>query len=365
MDTPELAETFTIAGLKQASASTTCQGMVRAQVESIQTKPTKSGNPFLELKLRDGQDHFTLRIWGDAPQFAIAQPLKPHAFIAVSGEWTLGTYGLEPRNWTLRALTTEEKDTLLQGPADLREKQAQDYHHILELIASIHDPRLRGLAELFIAEFGERFRRTAAARDYHHARRGGLVEHVSVMMRSAAALCTVYTDANRDLLLTGTLFHDVGKLWENSYPADGFNMPYSEYGEMLGHITLGIELVNKLWRNLLDAAPMDDWMGFIPTNEDVRLHLLHLIASHHGEYAFGSPVLPKTPEAILLHHVDNIDAKMEMFTKAYATSVFLAKNIQEKMRPLPANVVTPLAKFPLYEDAPEAAPEEASEDPPA
>jgi 3'-5' exoribonuclease len=363
MDTPELAEVFTIAGLKQASATTTCQGMVRAQLDSIQTKPTKSGNPFLELKLADGQDHFTLRIWGDAPQFAVAQPLKPQTFIAVTGEWTLGTYGLEPRNWSLRPLTAEEKDTLLQGPPALREKQAVDYGHILDLIASIHDPRLRGLAELFIADFGERFRRTAAARDYHHARRGGLVEHVSMMMRSAAALCNVYTDANRDLLLTGVLFHDVGKLWENSYPADGFNMPFSEHGEMLGHITLGIELVNKLWRKLLDAGPMEEWMTFIPTNEDVRLHLLHLIASHHGEYAFGSPVLPKTPEAILLHHVDNIDAKMEMFTKAYATSAFLAKNIQEKMRPLPANVVTPLAKFPRYEsDAPPTASVKSAEE---
>ncbi len=349
METAELADVFTIASLKQASASATTQALVRAQVDSIQTKPTKSGNPFLELKLSDGQDHFTLRIWGDAPQFALAQPLKAQAFIAVSGEWTLGTYGLEPRNWTLRPLTVEEKANLLEGPANLRVKQADDYSHILDLITTIQDPRLRGLADLFIQEYSERFRRTAAARDYHHARRGGLVEHVSMMMRSAAALCCVYTTVNRDLVIVGALFHDVGKLWENSYPADGFNMPYSEHGEMLGHITLGIELVNKLWRKLLDAAPMEEWMTFIPTNEDVRLHLLHLIASHHGEFAFGSPVLPKTPEAILLHHVDNIDAKLEMFTKAYATSAFLAKNIQEKSRPLPNNYVTPLGKFPLTE----------------
>jgi 3'-5' exoribonuclease len=344
METPELAEIFTIAELKQACAHTNAHGLVRVQLESMQTKPTKSGNPFLELKLADGQDHFTLRIWGDAPQFIIAQPLKALAFLAISGEWSLGTYGLEPRNWTLRTLAQEEKETLLAGPPALREKQAVDYQHILDLVASMQDPRLRGLSELFLQDFGDRFRRTAAARDYHHARRGGLVEHVSMMMRSAAALASVY-DVNRDLLLTGTLFHDVGKLWENSYPADGFNMPFSEHGEMLGHITLGIELVNKLWRKLLDAAPMEEWMTFFPTNEDVRLHLLHLIASHHGEYAFGSPVLPKTPEAILLHHVDNIDAKMEMFAKAYRTSAFLAKNIQEKMRPLPANVVTPLPKF--------------------
>ena len=343
-----------IAELRALCAAGPWSGEVHAQVEGSQIKPTKSGGSFLEMKLSDGGDHLVLRVWGDSPHFASAQALPPHGYVAVMGEWTVGGFGLEPRNWSMRALTASEQETLLDGPAALREKHAQDFADIQQLVSSVADPRLRALGEMFLREFGDRFKRTAAAREYHHARRGGLVEHVAQMMRAAAALCTAYTGANRDLLLIGVLFHDSGKLWENCYSSEGFTMPYSEHGEMLGHITLGIELVNKLWRKLLESEPATDWDTLEPPNENVRLHLLHLIASHHGEYQFGSPVLPKTPEAFLLHHVDNIDAKWEMLAKAYATSAFLGKNIQERVRPLPTNVIVPLPAYVPTADEPEA-----------
>jgi 3'-5' exoribonuclease len=349
-------DTQNISQLKQACAAGNCLASVRAQVESVQTKPTKQGGTFLEIKLVDGQDSLVLRVWADAPQHAAAKQLQPRSFVAIQGDWSLNQYGLDPKNWTIRALSPEESVLLLAGHDSLKLKQENDYRDIEKLCASILDPRLHGLCQMFLAEFGERFKRTAAAREYHHARRGGLVEHVAQMMRSAAALCTVYTEANRDLLITGVLFHDCGKLWENCYPAEGFSMPYSEPGEMLGHITLGIELVNKLWRKLLDTDEAEPWMRIEPTSETVRLHLLHLIGSHHGEYAFGSPVLPKTPEAILLHHIDNIDAKWEMFSKAYATSATLGKNILERQRPLPANVIRPLLKF-VPDEIPAPSPE--------
>ena len=144
-------------------------------------------------------------------------------------------------------------------------------------------------------QLGDRFRRTAAAKRNHHARRGGLVEHVAQMMRSAAALSPVYAELNRDLLLAGVLFHDCGKLWENTYPEHGFAQILSIHGEMMGHIPLGIELVNKLWRDLMDSPEAAAWADLKPTTEETRLHLLHLIGSHHGEYEFGSPVLPALP----------------------------------------------------------------------
>lgn len=122
-------------------------------------------------------------------------------------------------------------------------------------------------------------------------------------------------------------------------------MPFDERGEMLGHITIGIELVNALWRKVLATEPATTWATLHPTSEDVRLHLLHLLASHHGELQFGSPVVPKTREAWALHYVDNLDAKMEMMTQAYATSRQLGPRIQERVWPLPGNLVAPLEKF--------------------
>src|SRR5207248_1720321 len=125
-----------------------------------------------------------------------------------------------------------------------------DSAFITQTLAAISDPRLRGICQLFLKDFGERFRRTAAARNYHHARRGGLVEHTAQMMRVAQALCPLYPQLNLDLLLAGILFHDSGKLWENHLPEDGFTMGFDERGELMGHISIGLELVNSLWRKL-------------------------------------------------------------------------------------------------------------------
>ncbi len=345
-------ETMTIREVKQAAAGAAVHAEVRAQIESSQVKPTKSGGEFLEIKLADAEDGFTMRVWSDAAGYAPARALPAGEFVALSGEWSVNQYGLEPRGWKLRALDPDEAAELLGGPPALREKQARDFADLTAFIESVSDPRLRALGQLFLREFGERLKRTGAAREYHHARRGGLVEHTAQMMRCADAICRVYPQVNRDLVITGVLFHDCGKLWENCYAESGFTMPYHEHGELMGHIPLGIELVNKLWRRLLESDESAGWQTLTPANEEVRLHLLHLIGSHHGEYQFGSPVLPKTPEAIVLHHVDNIDAKLEMMFTTYATSPLLGRNIFERQRPLPANLVRQLEHFPPAESPP-------------
>ena len=244
----------------------------------------------------------------------------------------------------MRPLTAQEKDELLRGPAELRAKQDADWKFISETNAKIRDPRLRGLAETFVKEFGDRFRRTAAARKYHHARRGGLVEHTAQMMRVAAEIAPLYPQLNVDLLLTGILFHDCGKLWENALPENGFVMGYDELGELVGHISIGIEVVNALWRKL-SAENSESWKNFSPPAEDVRVHLLHMVASHHGEKEFGSPVEPRTPEAMTLHYIDNLDARLEMFAAGYTTAKPLAPRIFERVWPLPGNLVTSLQKF--------------------
>jgi len=269
---------------------------------------------------------------------------------------------LEPKNAQFRFLEEEEVQSLLGGDESMRERQRKDYEDIVAFVAQIADPRLRALCQAFLDHHGERFRRAAAARDYHHARRGGLVEHVSQMMRSALKICEAYPLLNRDLLVAGVLFHDCGKLWENNYEPNSFSMPYSLHGEMVGHIALGLEVVNKLWRGLMETEAAKGWALLEPTNELVRVHLLHLIGSHHGEMQFGSPVLPKTPEAIVLHHVDNIDAKLEMFRRGYESSKEIGNGIFERVRPLPGNLVLPLTRI-IPEATEQAEPAEEDSDP--
>jgi 3'-5' exoribonuclease len=340
------SEVLSLSALKQRAQGGRVEAAVHGQIEALQRKDTRDGKPFWEVTLADAETKITLRAWSDGPAFAFCEGLSAGAFIEALGEFVHnGAFGLDARRWTGRELTVEERDALLAGPPELREKQAADYAFIEQSCAGIADPRLRGLTAQFLGEYGARFRRAAAARGNHHARRGGLVEHVAQMMRSALAVAGAYPWLNRDLLVAGVLFHDSGKLWENALPADGFAMPFDERGELLGHITIGIELVNALWRKLLATEEAAAWAALQPPNEDVRLHLLHLLAAHHGELQFGSPVVPKTPEAWALHYVDNLDAKMEMMTMAYATARQLAPRIQERVWPLPGNLVARLPSF--------------------
>jgi 3'-5' exoribonuclease len=340
-------ERLSLTQLRQVSGPHPVPCRVHAQVDQCVEKQTSQGAPYYELRLADAGASQTWRVFDGNPVFAEVRQLQRGHFIEVTAHWVAaGKYGLEPRHPRLRLLTDAEKQDLLGGDPELAARQREDYATIEALTGALADPRLRGLCRLFLDKYGARFRRSGAARENHHARRGGLVEHVAQMMRSAAAIAGVYPQLNRDLLLTGVLFHDCGKLWENCYPEVGFAMPYQLHGELVGHIPLGMELVNKLWRELLELPEAAAWSVLEPASDLVRLHLLHLVASHHGELEYGSPVLPKTPEAVALHYVDNLDAKMEMLRRGYESSQQLAPGIFERFRPWATHVVEPLAAIP-------------------
>lgn len=337
---------MTLRQIRQAVPQGPLEARAHVQLESVASKTTRDQKPYCELTLADAVDRMTLRVWSDNPNFKACDSMQTGDFVEISGEfYQHQQYGLDARRWKTRPLTDEERAHLLQGPPQLRAKQAADWDFILATTAAIRDPRLYGLCAAFIAEHGARFRQTAGARSYHHARRGGLVEHTAQMMRVAVQLAPLYADLNLDLLVAGILFHDSGKLWENHLPETGFSMPFDELGEMVGHISIGMELVNSLWRQIQTDEQAAEWRQLSPSMDDCRLHLLHLIASHHGEPQFGSPVYPKTPEAVVLHYIDNIDARLEMFFAGYPVAKALAPRIFERVRPLPGNLVKSLEKF--------------------
>lgn len=314
---------------------------VHGQIDEILRKDSANGKPYWELKMRDASDVLVLRAWSDTPAFSSCEEFARGDCVEIEGEFYInGTFGMDARKWRARGLSPEESQELFAGTPEESAAVEKDYLCIQELVTNLTDPRLKALCAVFLQDYGERFKRAAAARINHHAQRGGLLRHTAQMMRSAAALCTVYESLNRDLLLAGTLFHDSGKLWETCPPEAGFEMPRELRGELLGHISIGIELVNALWRKL----PLEEWKPCQPPSETVRLHLLHLIAAHHGELQFGSPVTPKTPEAIALHFVDNIDARLEMFFSAYASQQDIAPGIIDRVRPLGVSPVRPLVK---------------------
>jgi 3'-5' exoribonuclease len=339
-------ELLTISEIRRRAQNGPVSARAHVQVNAAEAKSTREGKPYCELTLADACDRMTLRVWNDHPDYKACDSLKTSDFVEINGEFAQHQqFGLDARRWTVRGLTSEEISNLLAGPPDLRAKQAADWEYITSSVANLNDPRLRALCEAFLDEWGERFRRTAGARTYHHARRGGLVEHTAQMMRVATQLVPLYPALNLDLLIAGILFHDSGKLWENYLPETGFTMGYDERGELMGHISIGVELVNSLWRKLQTAENAAAWNDLTPASEDVRLHLLHLIAAHHGETHLGSPVNPKTPEAMALHYIDNMDARLEMFFAGYLVAKPIASRIFDRVRPLPGNLVKSLDKF--------------------
>jgi 3'-5' exoribonuclease len=337
---------MTLTEIRRLAQGGPVEARVHVQVDGAAAKVTREQKPYCELTLADMADRMTLRVWSDHPEFKACDSLKVSDFIEVSGEFQQHQqFGLDAKRWKVRNLTPQETAELLQGPPDLRAKQSADWAYIGERVAAVGDPRLRALGQAFLGEHGDRFRRTAGARSYHHARRGGLVEHTAQMMRVALELAPLYPQLNLDLLMAGVLFHDSGKLWENHLPETGFTMGYDERGELLGHISIGLELVNSIWRRVLTEENARAWAALLPSSEDVRMHLLHLIGAHHGEPQFGSPVSPKTPEAMALNYIDNLDARMEMFAAGYLVAKPIADRIYDRVRPLPGNLVKPLEKF--------------------
>ncbi len=337
-----MSDSRSISQIRSEARTSATAARVRGQADELVKKESANGKPYWELKLRDAGDAMTLRAWSDTDAFRSCAEISRGDFVEIEGEFAMnGGFGLDAKRWRLRSLDESEIEMLLAGGEEEAAAVERDFGDVVRLVGDIRDPRLLALGRLFLEEFGPRFKRAAAARHNHHAHRGGLLRHTGQMMRAADSLCGAYTGLNRDLLISGVLFHDCGKLWEMCPPEAGFEIPRELRGELLGHISIGVEVVNSLWRKL----PLEEWKSLQPASEEVRLHLLHLIASHHGELQFGSPVEPKTPEAIALNMVDNLDAKLEMLSMAYARQPEIAPGIHERAKPLNTSPVKPLVIF--------------------
>jgi 3'-5' exoribonuclease len=316
---------------------------VACQIAKVRENTTKTGKPYLDIEITDGTATEKFKVWEDSDVYESFHDLQDGDCIRLEASFWRNQYGLNVDRAQTRPLEKQEIAELFAGAPERRAALERDWADVTAMVAAMGDPRLRLLCETYLKEYGEKFKRAAAARDYHHARRGGLLEHTAQMMRAGAALEPVYPHLNWDLVRAGLLFHDCGKLWELDYAAQGFVSPMTTIGELLGHITIGIELVNKLWR-ALEANP-EFSAPTQPPREMVRQHLLHLVASHHGQKEYGAPVTPRTPEAWMLHHIDNIDAHLEMLAQTYAEKGQVAPGIYDYRRPLEGKAVAPLPKW--------------------
>ena len=256
---------------------------------------TKAGKPYLALGLMDRTGEIEARVWDNARELDASAP--EGGFVLVQGVAKAFREQLQLAVQSLSVVAADAvnlADFMPASPRPLGEMAAE----LATLIDSFTDPGLRALlGEIFQGETLTRFQRAPAAKKLHHAYVGGLIEHTLSMAGMAERTAAHYPLIDRDMLLAGVLLHDVAKIEEYAY--DRPPIGYTDRGRLVGHLVLGAEMVRR-------AAERTGGMSAERVDQ-----LTHLILSHHGQLAYGSPVLPMTPEAMLLHHLDDMDAKMQ------------------------------------------------------
>jgi 3'-5' exoribonuclease len=260
-------------------------------VARVQRRAGRNGS-FLTLEFVDRSGRIPGVAWDEVDR--LTEVLVEGAYARVGGHVT--DFRGQPQIQVLEAApaptTVEPFDYLPSGPVSPHRSMAG----IRRLAESITDAGLRGIIRIFLGdpEFVRRFSAAPAAKVHHHAYVGGLAEHTLSVMELCEQVARHYADLDRDLLLAGAFCHDLGKIRELAVEP-GF--PYTEEGQLVGHIVLGHQMV-------LDRARE---VGLSPER---ALDLGHLILSHQGELEWGSPIEPRTLEALVLHYLDNLDSKM-------------------------------------------------------
>ncbi|GAB4244883.1 MAG: HD domain-containing protein [Candidatus Methylacidiphilales bacterium] len=313
-----------------------------AQITDLRQSTTQGGKPYFDLSLTDATGTARLKIWSNTDAFAFLETTTLGTFVRLSGRFSRNSFGLNVDEPRLAPLPKEKIPGVLAGSPGRAADLEKDWDFLCQTAGQMTEPRLRLVSQLALNKYETKWRRAAAARAYHHARRGGLLEHTAQMTRVAQVVAPLYPEVHPDLLCAGVLFHDIGKLWENDYAGDTFLAPPSRLGEMIGHISIGIEVLNKLWHEAAESHP-EAFAVTNPPSDLIREHLIHLIASHHGQREFGAPVTPRTPEAHLLHYIDNLDAKLEMVRMAHRAGHEVAAGLYETKRPLEGPIPAPLS----------------------
>lgn len=255
----------------------------------------KSGDPYLSLTLADRTGDVDAKMWDNAAD--VMDTFSRDTFVRVKGQMQVFQNRPQLTVHNLHPVTDAEVDVTDYLPVSQRDREEM-FRELRSWIASMTDPHLKPLLEAIFAneETALAYRTAPAAKSVHHNWIGGLLEHVLSLCRLAKFAAAHYEGIDFDLLLAGVLLHDLGKISELGYWR---SFQYTTEGQLLGHIAIGQRMVEEYIRGVPE---------FPPRKRDL---LLHMILSHHGELAFGSPKVPLFPEALLLHLLDNMDSKME------------------------------------------------------
>jgi len=269
------------------------QGVFLVQHKEIRQK--KTGEPYLSLTLADRSGDLDAKMWDNVPE--VMDTFERDCFLKVKGMVQLFQNKPQLTIYRLQLLAETEIDIADFLPASKRDRDEM-FAELKGWIASMTNLHLKALIETIFADeaIALAYRTAPAAKSIHHGWIGGLIEHVLSVCQLAKVTAAHYPDIDFDLLLTGVILHDIGKIHELTYAR---SLGYSTEGQLIGHISIGVRMVEDALRKL---------PGFPPLLRDL---VEHMILSHHGSLEFGSPKVPMFLEAMLLHQIDNLDSKME------------------------------------------------------
>lgn len=264
-----------------------------------QLRANRQGNLYLQLRLSDKTGQLTGMHWNATE--STANLIESGQYARVQGTVQLYNNQLQMIVTKVERVPSEQIDE-----ADFTTLQSADVERLLArltaLLRELRNVHLRNLAECFLLDeaFMAKFTTAPAGVKNHHAFRGGLLEHVVSLMELCASVAPHYPDLDPELLRMGAFLHDSGKIDELTYEKE---LGYSDEGQLIGHVVMAVGMVGE------KAREAEKLSGEAFPRE-LLLRLQHMIVSHHGEYAFGSPKLPMTLEAMALHYLDNLDAKL-------------------------------------------------------
>jgi 3'-5' exoribonuclease len=272
--------------------------------QEVAFKTSAKGSEYLELKLADASGELKAFLWdlraieGDMDLVAV------DAFLKVKGQVSVYNGRTQLRLDKLRFAQDGEVGDFSRFFPTSRRPVEEMLRELDAVVAGVGDPWIRRLLEVMFQEnalLRAAFGQAPAAKSMHHVFMGGLLEHTLSVAGLAERACAHYPDLNRDLVMAGVLLHDVGKTAELTYQR---SFGYSDAGNLIGHISMEAEWISRA------VALIPDFP------EELRLLILHIVLSHHGKLEFGSPVLPKIPEALLVHYLDDLDGKLESMFRA-------------------------------------------------
>jgi 3'-5' exoribonuclease len=271
-------------------------------VRAVDERTRTSGEPYLRLTLGDRTGGVVAMVWDDVA--SLRSTCARGAVVRVRGLFEVhARWGAQLK---LRAIAAAEPGSfdlsdLLDGPPRGAEAMEQD---LRDLVATVQNRHLRALLDALLGEgtaTWELYRRAPAAKHYHQAYEHGLLEHCLSVAQSVSAISATFPGIDRDVAVTGALLHDIGKL--EAYTNDPAAIDLTDAGRLQGEIPLGYYRV----RRAIEAIP-----GFPPA---LGQAVTHIILSHHGQLEHGSPVVPATREATLVHMIDNLGGRLGSFDR--------------------------------------------------